>query len=143
MSQRSRHLYRRVTFSDGLLRLLCVKVAGLCHVQADSEESPGGQTGQHWEVSLSVTVSPETPEALQGVGDHSRRSARASARKPRAMRAPMSASPTIPGPGPSLASPGSGARSKRSSLQMQPSTAAPRNTRPRLTHGAALKYPTL
>jgi hypothetical protein len=106
-------------------------------IQDDMEESPEGEYVEEEVAGSGATVSPETPEALGQGADYSRRSARASARKPRAVRAPMSASPTIPSPGPDLGSPpGTGRRGKRSHAQA--STAAPRNTRPRLSYGASL-----
>lgn len=107
--------------------------------QADLEESPGSDAAQarRGNSGGAGAVSPETPEALQGM-EHSRRSARASARKPVAVRAPMSASPTIPGPMRDLSQlssgGGSSGRGKRKA-QAAPCTAA-RTNRPRLSHGA-------
>jgi len=103
--------------------------------QADLEESPGSDAAQESRgASGAGTVSPETPEALQGM-EHSRRSARASARKPIAVRAPMSASPTIPGPMRDLSSPGGSSGRGKRKAQAPPPTAA-RSNRPRLSHGA-------
>jgi hypothetical protein len=97
--------------------------------QDEPEDSPERAREMANRFAQTSTPSPDTPQALHSQ-NMSRRSGRASTRKPKAVRAPMSSSPTIHSPQPVLSSPsGSGGRGRKRGRQPNNTSALPRAAR--------------